>query len=95
MRKFDCISFRIRGNTDVKKELTGFVSKFVWRNPASKVKIATEIFGHSRRWNCWFSTVLWTAVMNEHEQSNIHRIHFLKIYLKIQMFLYSNEIHLF
>ena len=33
--------------------------------------------------------------MNEHEQSNIHRSHFLKIDLKIQMFLYSNEIHLF
>ena len=28
-RKFDCIYFRITGNTDVKKELTGFVLKSV------------------------------------------------------------------
>ena len=34
MRKFDCNSFRITGNTDFKKKLTSFVSKSVWGNPA-------------------------------------------------------------
>ena len=39
MRKFDCISFRITGNTNFKKKLTSFVSKSVWGNPAMKVKL--------------------------------------------------------
>ena len=43
MRKFDCNSFRITGNTNFKKKLTSFVSKCVWGNPAMKVKVATEI----------------------------------------------------
>ena len=43
MRKFDCNSFRITGNTSFKKILTSFVSKTVWGNPAMKVKVATEI----------------------------------------------------
>ena len=43
MRKFDCSSFRITGNTDVKSKLTSFVLKSVWGNPAMKVKVATEI----------------------------------------------------
>ena len=47
MRKFDCISFRITGNTNFKKKLTSFVSKSVWGNPAMKVKVATEIRGHT------------------------------------------------
>ena len=64
MRKFDCNSLRITGNTNFKKKLTSFVSKSVWGNPAMKVTVATEI--HSRRWSCCFSTVLWTTVMNEH-----------------------------
>ena len=34
MRKFDCNSFRITGNTNFKKKLTGFVSTSVWGNPA-------------------------------------------------------------
>ena len=43
MRKFDCNSLRITGNTNFKKKLTSFVSKSVWGNPAMKVKVATEI----------------------------------------------------
>ena len=43
MRKFDCNSFRITGNTNFKKKLTSFVSKSVWGNPAMKVKVETEI----------------------------------------------------
>ena len=43
MRKFDCSSFRITGNTDFKKKLISFVLKSVWGNPAMKVKVATEI----------------------------------------------------
>ena len=43
MRKFDCSSFRITGNTDFKKKLTSFVLKSAWGNPAMKVKVATEI----------------------------------------------------
>ena len=43
MRKFDCSSFRITGNTDFEKKLTSFVLKSVWGNPAMKVKVATEI----------------------------------------------------
>ena len=48
-----------------------------------KIKIATEIRQHSRRWSngwavfrcCCFSTVLWTTVMNE---NNNTRCHFFK-----------------
>ena len=43
MRKFDCNSFRITGNTNFKKMLTRFASKSVWGNPAIKIKLATEI----------------------------------------------------
>ena len=49
MRKFDSNSFRITGNTNFKKKLTSFVSKSVWGNPATKVKVLTEIqLTHSR-----------------------------------------------
>ena len=47
MRKFDCNSFRITGNTNFKRKLTSFVSKSVWGNPAMKVKDATEIRRHT------------------------------------------------
>ena len=47
MRKLDCYSFRITGNTNFKKKLTNFVSKSVWGNPAMKVKVATEIRRHT------------------------------------------------
>ena len=47
MRKFDCNSFRITDNTNLKKKLTSFVSKSVWGNPAIKVKVATEIRRHT------------------------------------------------
>ena len=43
MRKFDCNSFRMTGNTNFKKKLTSVVSKSVWGNLAMKVKVATEI----------------------------------------------------
>ena len=43
MRKFDCNSFRITGNTNFKKKLTSFVSTSVWGNPAMKVNVATEL----------------------------------------------------
>ena len=43
MRKFDCNSFRITGNTNFKKKLTSSVSKSVRGNLAMKVKVATEI----------------------------------------------------
>ena len=46
MRKFDCNSFRITGNTNFKKKLTSFLSKSVWGNSATKVKVATEIRRH-------------------------------------------------
>ena len=49
MRKFDCNSFRITGNTNFNKKLTSFVLKSVCGNPAMKVKVATEIRRHSRR----------------------------------------------
>ena len=39
MRKFDCISFRITGNTNFKKKLTSFASKFAGKIEV-KVKIA-------------------------------------------------------
>ena len=47
MRKFDCNSFRITGNTNFIKKLTSFVSKSVWGNPAMKVKVATETRWHT------------------------------------------------
>ena len=47
MRKFDCNSFRITGNTNFKKKLTSFVSKSVWGNAAMKVKVKTEIRRHT------------------------------------------------
>ena len=47
MRKFDCNSFRITGNTKFKKKLTSFVTKSVWGNPAIKVKVSTEIRRHT------------------------------------------------
>ena len=47
MRKFDCNSFRITGNTNFQKKLTSFVPKSVWGNPAMKVKAATEIRRHT------------------------------------------------
>ena len=43
MRKFDCNSFRITDNTNFKKKLTSFVSKY----PAMKVKLANEIRRHT------------------------------------------------
>ena len=42
MRKFDCNSFRITGNTHF-----SFVSKSVWGNPDMKIKVATEIRRHT------------------------------------------------
>ena len=47
MRKIDCNSLRITGNTNFKKKLTSFVSKSVWGNPALKVKVETEIRRHT------------------------------------------------
>ena len=47
MRKFDCNSFRITGNTNFKRKLTSFVLKSVWGNPAMKVKVTTEIRQHT------------------------------------------------
>ena len=47
MRKFDCNSFRITGNTNFKKKLTSFVSTSVWGNPPIKVKLAAEIRRHT------------------------------------------------
>ena len=47
MRKFDCNSFRITGNTNFKKKLTSFISKTVCGNPAMKGKVATEIRRHT------------------------------------------------
>ena len=59
MRKFDCNSFRITGNTDFKKKLTRFVSKSVWGNPAMKFKLTTEIRRHTAGAEAvCFSTVL-------------------------------------
>ena len=37
MRKFDCNSFRITGNTKIKKKLISFVLKTDWGNPVMKV----------------------------------------------------------
>ena len=47
MRKFDCNSFRITGNTNFKRKLTSFVSKSVWGTPAMKVKVEPEIRRHT------------------------------------------------
>ena len=97
LRKFDCNSFRMTGNTNFKKKLTSFVSKYVWANPAMKVKVATEV----RRQTAGAEAVVFRPFserllwMNTEEQNNTHRSCFWKIYLKTQMFLYSNEIRLF
>ena len=80
MRKFDCNSFRITGNTNFKKKLTSFVSKSVWRNPAMKVKVATEI----RRRTAGAEAVVFRPfserllLMNTEEQNNTYRSYFLK-----------------
>ena len=47
MRKFDCNSFSITGNTNFKKKLTSFVPKSFWENPGMKFKVATEICRHT------------------------------------------------
>ena len=47
MRKFDCNSFIITGNTNFKRKLTSFVSKSVWGTPAMKVKVEPEIRRHT------------------------------------------------
>ena len=47
MRKFDCNSFRITGNTNFKRKLTSFVSKSVWGTQAMKVKVEPEIRRHT------------------------------------------------
>ena len=80
MRKFDCNSFRITGNTNFKKKLTSFVSKSVWWNPATKVKVATEIRRHKAGvepvvFRPFSERLLW---MNTEEQNNTHRSYFLK-----------------
>ena len=95
MRKFDCNSFRITGNTNFKKTLTSFLSKSVWGNPAMKVKVATEIRRHTAGaeavvFRPFSERLLW---MNTEEQKA--EVIFWKIYLKTQMLLYSNEIRLF
>ena len=81
MRKFDCNSFRITGNTHFKKKLTSFVSKSVWGNPAMKVKVATEI----RRHTAGVEAVVFRPFserllyMNTEKQNNTHRSYFLEI----------------
>ena len=80
MRKFDCNSFRITGNTNFKKKLTSFVSKSVWGNPAMKVKVETEIRRHTAGaeavvFRPFSERLLW---MNTEEQNNTHRSYFLK-----------------
>ena len=80
MRKCDCNSFRITGNTNFKKKLTSFVSKSVWGNPAMKVKVATEIRWHTAGaeavvFRPFSERLLW---MNTEEQNNTHRSHFWK-----------------
>ena len=42
MRKFDCNSFRITGNTNFERNYLA-----LYRNPAMKVKVATEIRRHT------------------------------------------------
>ena len=96
-KKFDCNSVRITGNTNFKKKLTSFVSKSVWGNPAMKVKVATEI----RRHTAGSEVVVFDRSLNDCYEWTLKNkiIHtdviFWKIYLKTQMFLYSNEIRLF
>ena len=80
MRKFDCNSFRITGNTNFKKKLTSFVSKSVWGNPAMKVKVATEIRRHTAGaeavvFRPFSERLLW---MNTEGQNNTHAIYVLK-----------------
>ena len=38
MRKIECSSFKITGNTNFAKKLTSFVSKFVWGTRAESQK---------------------------------------------------------
>ena len=96
MKILDCNSFRMTGNTNFKKKLASFVSKSVWGNPAMKVKAATEIRRQSALKLLFFDRSLndcyeWTL-----RNKIIHtEVIFWKIYLKTQMFLYSNEIRLF
>ena len=97
MRKFDCNSFRITVNTNFKKKLTSFVSKSVWRNPAVKVKVATEI----RRHTAGGEAVVFRPSLNDCYEWTLRNkiIHteviFWKTHLKTQKFLNSNEIRLF
>ena len=80
LRKFDCNSFRMTGNTNFKKKLTSFVSKYVWANPAMKVKVATEV----RRQTAGAEAVVFRLSserllwMNTEEQNNTHRSYVLK-----------------
>ena len=75
MRKFDCNSFRITGNTNFKKKLTSFVSKSSYESQSCNWNSPT----HSRRWSCCFSTVLWQLLwMNTEEHNDTHRGYFLK-----------------
>ena len=74
MRKFDCNSLRITGNTNFIKKLTSFVSKSVWGNPAMKVKVATEICEHTAGAE---AVVFWTfserlLQMNTEEQNKLY-----------------------
>ena len=91
MRKFDCNSFGITGNTDFKKKLTSFVSKSVWGNPVMKVS-ELKAGAEAVLFRPFSERLLW---MNTEEQNNTHRRYLLKIYLKTQKFLYLNEIRLF
>ena len=96
MRKFDCNSFRITGNTNFKKKLASFVSKSVWGNPAMKVKAATEIRRQSALKLLFFDRSLndcyeWTL----RNKKNTHRSYFLKNLFENPNVLYSNEIRLF
>ena len=72
MRKFDCNSFTITGNTNLKKKLTSFVSESVWGNQAMKVKVETEIRRHTAGaeavvFRPFSERLLW---MNTEEQNN-------------------------
>ena len=70
MKKFDCNSFRITGNTNFKKKLTSFVSKSVWGNPAMKVKVATQIRRHTAGAEA--------VVFRPFSERLLHRSYFLK-----------------
>ena len=98
MRKFDCNSFRITTNTNFKKKLTSFVSKYLGKSSYESQSCIPEI----RRQTAGAEVVVFRPFserllwMDTEEQNNSHRSYFLKKnYLKTQMFLYSNEIRLF